>query len=75
MNQVKNDIIDKIIMLEDEAVINALKRILDNLNAPASKNLSNAEKELVLMGMKDYKNGKTVSDDTLRKEEDAWLNE
>ena len=54
---------------------NALNRILDNINAPENKSLAPAEKELILMGLDDYKNGEVIDDEELRKEEDSWLSE
>ena len=74
MNQVKNNIIDKIILLEDKKVINALDQILDNLNTPENKKLSSEEKALLLLGLEDYKNGNVISDEEVRKSEEKWLN-
>lgn len=74
MNQVKNNIIDKIILLEDKKVINALDQILDNLNTPENKKLSSEEKALLLLGLEDYKNGDVISDEEVRKSEEKWLN-
>jgi len=75
MNQVKNNIIDKIILLEDQKVINALNQLLDNLNTPENKMISSEEKALLLLGLKDYKNGDVISDEEIRKSEDKWLKE
>jgi len=74
MNQIKNNIIDKIYTLDDMNIINALNSILENLNAPKTQKLKNGEKVLILMGLEDYKNGKVIDDAALRKEEDEWLN-
>ncbi|WP_161890486.1 hypothetical protein [Pontibacter russatus] len=75
MNQLKNNIIDKINGLDDINVINALNSILDNIKAPAVQKLQTGEKELVLLGLEDYKKGNLIDDAELRKEEDKWLNE
>lgn len=73
-NQIKNNIIDKINTLDDMNIINALNSILDNLNAPKTQKLKDGEKELIRMGLEDYKNGRAIDDAELRKEEDEWLN-
>ncbi len=72
-NQIKNNIIDKINKLDDMNIINALNSILDNLNAPKFQKLKDGEKELIMMGLEDYKNGRVIDDAKLRKEEDEWL--
>jgi hypothetical protein len=74
-NQIKNNIIDKINTLDDMNVINALNSILDNLNAPKTQKLSKGEKDLIMMGLEDYKSGRVIDDTELRKEEDQWLKE
>ena len=72
-NQIKNNIIDKINTLDDMNIINALNSILDNLNTPKTQKLKDGEKELIMMGLEDYKNGRVIDDAELRKEEDEWL--
>lgn len=72
-NQIKNNIIDKINTLDDMNIINALNSILDNLNTPKTQKLEDGEKELIMMGLEDYKNGRLIDDAELRKEEDEWL--
>lgn len=73
MNQLKNNIIDKINTLDDENLIEALDSILDRLNIPEAQKLKKGEKELIEMGLKDYKNGETINDAELRKNEGQWL--
>ncbi len=72
-NQIKNNIIDKINTLDDMKIINALNSILDNLNTPKTQKLKEGEKELIMMGLEDYKKGRVIDDAELRNEEDEWL--
>ena len=75
IEQLKNNIIDKINLLNDQTVIAALGQIVDKLNSPETYTLSSSEKELINMGLRDFKEGKVVYDSILREEEDKWLNE
>lgn len=75
MNQVKNNIIDKINMLDDINLINAIDNVLNNLNLPEIKRLNASEKELINIGLKNYKDGKVIDDADIRIEEEKWLNE
>ncbi len=75
MNQVKNNIIDKINMLDDINLINAIDNVLNNLNLPEIKRLNDSEKELINIGLKNYKDGKVIDDADIRIEEEKWLNE
>ncbi len=75
LSQIKNNIIDKLNLIEDQQVIEALDQILNNLNSPKIQKLKKGESELIKMGLADYKDGNLISDDKVRKEEDSWLNE
>lgn len=74
MNQVKNNIIDKINMLDDINLINAIDNVLNNLNLPEIKRLNASEKKLINIGLKNYKDGKVIDDADIRIEEEKWLN-
>lgn len=73
MDQIKNNIIDKINTLDDQVLIQALDSILDNLNVPEIQKLKRGEKDLIAMGLEDLENGRIIEDVDLRKEEDEWL--
>jgi len=74
MDQIKNALIDNIRLIEDKGIINELSRVLADLSSQPIQKLKKEEKELVMMGLKDLRNGRITTDEELRKEEDAWLN-
>ena len=75
IEQLKNNIIDKINLLKDQAVVEALGQIVDKLNSSKTYDLSASEKELVELGLRDFKEDRVVYDSKLREDEDKWLNE
>lgn len=74
--QLKNLVIDKILEIEDESFLQAIKTILDTNTATHSiYRLTEEQKKKVEIGLNQLSQGQIISNEDLEKEEDEWLKE
>jgi hypothetical protein len=72
---IREKLIDKIRLIDDDAVLNELLRIIDlELElAGDSIELSKSQKDFVEEGLKEYKKGKSLSHDKAKRRTEEWL--
>jgi len=71
----RDQLISKIRLIDDDAILNELLRIIDlELElAGDSIELSEDQKDFVEEGLKDYKKGKTLSHNEAKRHTEEWL--
>jgi len=71
----RDQLISKIRLIDDDAILNELLRIIDlELElAGDSIELSEDQKDFVEEGLKDYKKGKTLSHNEAKRRTEEWL--
>ena len=75
-DQLKLQVIDKISEIEDEEFLIAINKILDgNLSSASPRRLTTEQRQKVLNGLKQLKNGEIISNEDLEEEENKWLKE
>ena len=75
-SQLKNLVMDRIWEIDDEEFLKAIKKILDvTLSAENVYKLSVEQKESIRIAKEQIKNGESISNEDLEREEDQWLNE
>ncbi len=75
VDNLRNSLISKILLIRDEDLLSALDKIATASSKNAKVDLSEAQKEMIHMGMDDYRNGRTISQEELFDRELKWLNE
>lgn len=63
----------RISLIDDESFLFAIKTILDSKVSPTSYKLSDFQKERIMAGQLQLKNGNVISNDDLQSEIDQWL--
>jgi len=72
--ELRNDLVQKILLIDDKSFLEALKTIIDTkVNNPIYQ-LSEFQKERIKEGQEQYQNGKTISDNAVNEKIDQWLN-
>jgi len=72
--ELRHHIIEKLSLIDDDSFLNAIKTIIESkVNAGVYK-LSDFQKKRLESGRDQLKKGQSISNDTLQKEIDQWLN-
>lgn len=73
-NQIKHRLIDKIMSTNNEKILSAIDQLLDSIETPQEKtSLTKEQKWMLEMSEEDLKNGKTISQQELDKNNLTWL--
>lgn len=74
--QIKFNLIDKLIAINDADVINKIQKLLATTKVETSEtfHLTNAQIKMLKASEEDIKKGRVISDKQLNEEEDKWLN-
>lgn len=70
----KNSLIDKILVTNNESLLKAISTIFDSTQKEEKIKLSSEQLEMLLMSENDIKSGKIVSEAELQKMDKEWLN-
>ncbi|TYP76175.1 hypothetical protein [Aquimarina intermedia] len=73
ISELQNDIIKRVLSLQDEQTLTMLKKILSNSAGETPYTLSDFENQLVSDSVSAYKAGNVVDNDQVFKDNDAWL--
>jgi len=72
--ELRHHIIEKLSLIDDDSFLNAIKTIIDSKVNEGVYKLSDFQKKRIESGRDQLKNGQSISNDTLQKEIDQWLN-
>lgn len=76
VDNLRNNLINKILAIRSEDFLEALDNIISSSNqANDPISLNQSQKEMLLMGLNDVKNGNLISQDDIDKADLEWLNE
>ena len=70
---VKNRLIDKIMVTDNEQLLNAIENILNSTQKEDKLNLDSDQIEMLLMSENDIKLGNIVTDTDLQKTDSKWM--
>ena len=70
---VKNRLIDKIMVADNEQLLNAIENIFNSTQKEDKLNLDSEQIEMLLMSENDIKLGNLVSDTDLKKADSKWM--
>ena len=71
--ELRNMISQRISLIDDEPFLVAIKTILDAKVSSSIYKLSNFQKERIVLGSEQLKNGSVISNEDLQAELDLWL--
>lgn len=73
-NQIKHRLIDKILSTNNDKVLSAIDQLLDSVEFQEEKvSLTKEQKMMLEMSETDLKNGETIAQEDLDKDDLAWL--
>ncbi len=72
--ELRHHIIEKLSLIDDDSFLNAIKTIINSKVKERVYKLSDFQKKRIESGRDQLKNGQSISNDTLQKEIDQWLN-
>ncbi len=72
--ELRHHIIEKLSLIDDDSFLNAIKTIIDSKVNEGVYKLSDFQKKRIESGRDQLKKGQSISNDTLKKEIDQWLN-
>ena len=72
--ELRHHIIEKLSLIDDDSFLKAIKTIIESKVNESVYKLSDFQKNRIESGRKQLKNGQSISNDTLQKEIDQWLN-
>lgn len=73
-NQIKHRLIDKILSTNNDKVLSAIDQLLDSVEFQEEKvSLTKEQKMMLEMSETDLKNGGTIAQEDLDKDDLAWL--
>lgn len=73
-NQIKHRLIDKILSTNNDKVLSAIDQLLDSVEFQEEKvSLTKEQKWMLEMSETDLKNGETIAQEDLDKDDLAWL--
>lgn len=75
VDKIRNSLISKILLIRDQDVLSALDKIASASAKETKVELTSAQVDMIHMGLDDYKNGRTISQDELFERELKLLNE
>jgi len=72
--ELRHHIIEKLSLIDDDSFLIAIKTIIESKVNESLYKLSDFQKSRIESGRKQIKKGQSISNDTLQKEIDQWLN-
>jgi hypothetical protein len=72
--ELRHHIIEKLSLIDDDSFLKAIKTIIESKVNESVYKLSDFQKNRIDSGRKQLKKGQSISNDTLQKEIDQWLN-
>jgi hypothetical protein len=72
--EIRHHIIEKLSLIDDDSFLNAIKTIIESKVNEGVYKLSDFQKKRIESGRGQFKKGQSISNDTLQKEIDQWLN-
>ena len=72
--ELRHHIIEKLSLIDDDSFLKAIKTIIESKVNESIYKLSDFQKNRIDSGRKQLKKGQSISNDTLQKEIDQWLN-
>jgi hypothetical protein len=72
--ELRHHIIEKLSLIDDDSFLKAIKTIIESKVNESVYKLSDFQKNRIESGRKQLKRGQSISNDTLQKEIDQWLN-
>jgi hypothetical protein len=72
--ELRHHIIEKLSLIDDDSFLNAIKTIIESKVNEGVYKLSDFQKKRIESGRDQLKKGQSISNDTLQKEIDQWLN-
>ena len=73
IDKVRNRLIDKIMVTDNEQLLNAIDSIFSSTETEDKLNLDSYQLEMLLMSENDINSGKLVSEADLRKADSKWM--
>ncbi len=73
IDNVRNRLIDKIMVTDNEQLLNAIENIFNSTQHENKLNLDSDQIEMLLMSENDIKLGNLVSDADLKKADSKWM--
>ena len=73
IDNVRNRLIDKIMVTDNELLLNAIENIFDSTQNEDKLNLDSDQIEMLLMSENDIKHGNLISDADLKKADSKWM--
>ena len=73
IDKVRNRLIDKIMVTDNEQLLNAIDSIFSSTETEDKLNLDSYQIEMLLMSENDINSGKLVSEADLRKADSKWM--
>lgn len=75
VEKIRNELIDKILSIRNIEFLEALDKLVSSSRSETAKvELTDAQKELLLMSEKDIAKGRLISQDEMNKRNLEWLN-
>ena len=72
--ELRHHIIEKLSLIDDDSFLKAIKTIIESKVNESVYKLSDFQKNRIESGRKQLKKGQSISNDTMQKEIDQWLN-
>jgi hypothetical protein len=72
--ELRQIITERLLQINDESFLNALKTIVESKISSGIYQLSEYERERIFLAREELKNGQTISHENLQIEIDQWLN-
>jgi hypothetical protein len=73
LENIKNNLIDRILATKNERLLEALNGIFDSTQAEEIISLSSEQIEMLSMSEKDIQDGNFISESELKKRDSKWL--
>ncbi len=74
LENIKNNLIDRILATKNEKLLKAISNIFDSTQREEIMSLTSEQIEMLVMSEKDIENGNLVSESELNKTDSEWLN-
>lgn len=71
----RNRLIDQILMTKNEKLLNAISDVFQSTKEEDNVELNSYQIEMIEMGLEDLKNGNTITQDELDRQDAEWMSE
>jgi len=73
LENIKNRLIDRILVTNNEQLLNAIDTIMSSAKIDETLVLNSFQREMLQMSESDIANGKLISEEDLRKTDSEWM--